>query len=97
MHVCAFCFFKNGYPGKERASKDTQLQVTKLVLELNICVSFLLGLISKYDLASQISLVLFFFCFVFYSDPNTVSHVHLVSEGQLVITSSAVGHVFVQG
>lgn len=25
-------FFKNGYPSKERASKDTQLQVTKLEL-----------------------------------------------------------------
>lgn len=45
--VACLCFFflKNDYPGKERASKDTHLQVTKLVLDLNICVSVLSDLI----------------------------------------------------
>lgn len=41
-----FCFPKNGYPGKERASKDTQAQVIILVLEMYFGYQFILSWIS---------------------------------------------------
>lgn len=82
LHVCAF-FFKNGYPGKERASKDTHLQVTKLVWELNLCMtSFIWSL--ENDFTHQ-------FCFRWAS-----WNVHVVLKRRLVMMSSSAGNTDVR-